>query len=112
MTHAICTECGGGLWQSPQNADFRALFPVTFMIETPDSSVSCGVSCKLPRELLPTCHVNYENRLFDWLDGLPKYKLFEEDGVLLDDEGSPLTRSNEPLRDDSDSELAGSGISD
>ena len=100
MTHAFCTECGSFVPAAPKGAGFRALSPVTFCIETkleenkedgeedPSSSAvlrssMCGVSCLLPAELLPTQHVNYENRLRDYHDDLPKWRTFAHRTVRL-----------------------------
>jgi hypothetical protein len=106
MTHAFCTECGSFVYQRPKGAGFRALSPVTFCIETkleenkedgeedPSSSAvlrssMCGVSCLLPAELLPTQHVNYENRLRDYHDDLPKWRTFAHRKVRLTNSGTP-----------------------
>mmetsp|Transcript_54015 Transcript_54015/g.157704 ORF Transcript_54015/g.157704 Transcript_54015/m.157704 type:complete len:157 (+) Transcript_54015:60-530(+) len=89
MTHAFCSECGAFIYQCPAGAGFRALMPTTFHIETVDPSVPCGVSCKLPPELLPTAHVHYENRLMDACDDLPKYTAFTDSPQLKND-GTPL----------------------
>ena len=91
MTHAFCTQCGCAVWQCPAGASFRALFPVTFHIERPDPAMPCGVSCKLPEEMLPVKHFNYENRLVDWHDPLPKFVRFggqqmNNDGTLKEEE--------------------------
>ena len=46
--------------------------PTSFQIETEDASLPCGVSSKLPPEMCPQAHINYENRLYDADDALPK----------------------------------------
>ena len=38
------------------------------------SSKNPGVKCLLPPHLMPALHANYENRLMDYDDALPKYK--------------------------------------
>lgn len=48
------------------SANFRAVSPVMFNLESP----------QLPKQLLPTMHMNYESRQFDWADNLPKFKCF------------------------------------
>ena len=71
--------------------DFRARFPVNFHLETDDSSLPCGKSCKLPDELMPTNHINYENRVMDVQDDLPKYTAFGPpfvEGERLNNDGS------------------------
>ena len=85
MTHAFCSSCGTGIYQCPSGASFRALFPVTFHIEDESNEKSC----LLPPEYLPTCHLNYENRLFDWHDSLPKYKAFKS-STQVTNEGTPI----------------------
>jgi hypothetical protein len=65
MQHAICCECGTGIYQHPAAATFLGIFPVNFQIEN-------GKSCMLPENMKPTCHLNYENRVMDCFDDLPK----------------------------------------
>ena len=88
MTHTFCSSCGGPVYQCPAGAPFRAIFPASFEIEAPDAS-PCGVSCRLPETLHPKGHFNYENRLLDSSDALPKFTCFpgspqlKNDGSLL-----------------------------
>jgi hypothetical protein len=63
----ICWHLRTGIYQCPEGAGFRALFPTSFHVED-------GLSCKLPSAYLPRAHVNYENRQVDALDDLPKYR--------------------------------------
>lgn len=83
MTHGKCTSCGVGIYQCPNGANFKAVFPTTFQIEDQKS-------CLLPADLLPTVHFNYENRHHDWSDSLPKFKAFppaarvENNGALIE----------------------------
>lgn len=84
MRHAFCGDCGSGLWQHPEGADFRAVFPVNFQIEDAE-----GPGCKLPSMYLPQLHVNYENRLMDSADSLPKCKVWPG-GEMLNNDGTPL----------------------
>lgn len=71
MIHGFCSLCGTALYQHPDGARFKALFPVCFHINDPEDPKSCI----LHDELKPTMHANYENRVFDWHDSLPKYKV-------------------------------------
>lgn len=73
MEHVNCATCGGGLYQRPAGETFYAVFPTTFQIETVTSDNDVPSSL-LPAYLQPTVHVNYENRLMDFHDNLPKYK--------------------------------------
>jgi hypothetical protein len=66
MTHTFCSRCGSGIYQHPRDASFRALFPSTF-------AGGDRTQLRLPAHLAPTQHSNYESRLFDWTDDLPKY---------------------------------------
>ncbi len=94
MTHAHCTECGSFIYQRPEGAGFRALSPVTFQIETvvdaDDERSMCGVSCLLPEKLRPTAHYNYENRVRNYYDDLPKYRTFKAREVMLTNEGDVI----------------------
>lgn len=79
MTHTNCAACGCGIYQRPQGEHFYAVFPTTFQLESPQNNNNTDggddmPSCLLPDYLQPTVHVNYENRLMDFHDSLPKYK--------------------------------------
>lgn len=75
MEHAFCSACGGGIYQKPAGAGFHAVFPVSFQLETETEGQQVP-SCVLPTELMPKMHTNYENRLMNHYDSLPKYKAF------------------------------------
>lgn len=87
--NTICSNCGSTVYQSPKGAPFKAITPTTLKIETVDDSFPCGVSCKLPAELLPTAHINYENRLFDVNDDLIKFSSMPG-GVQVKNDGTPV----------------------
>jgi len=87
LEHAICAACGGGLYQRPAAmTSLYAVFPTTFQIETdvPGSNVP---SCLLPTYLQPQYHANYENRLFNHYDPLPKYKSSAGSSPRMTNEG-------------------------
>jgi len=44
----------------------------------------------IPEKFQPTAHVNYESRIFDVFDDLPKFKGAKEKGVLLDNTGNEI----------------------
>jgi len=46
-----------------------------------------GINCKLPDNLLPQMHLNYENRAYDSCDALPKFKCFPP-GIMMDNRGN------------------------
>lgn len=75
MTHRFCGACGCLIDQGPEGAPFRAVLPVNFHLED-------GKSCVLPEKYKPKLHVNYENRMMDWHDSLPKYKVFHFEGAI------------------------------
>ncbi|KAL7545451.1 hypothetical protein ACHAWF_008801 [Thalassiosira exigua] len=85
MRHAFCGECGCHIHQHVDGMSFRAVFPVNFHIEKDDPSNPCGKSCMLPDELMPKAHVNYENRLMDAGDDLPKFTMFGNSQRLNND---------------------------
>jgi hypothetical protein len=85
MRHAFCSQCGTGLWQAPENGGFRALFPCTFHIGNPAEP-----GCILPDKYKPSAHLNYENRLSDWNDDLPKFKTFVQAGVRMTNDGQVI----------------------
>ena len=82
-----CTECGGPVYQSPEGAPFRAFYPRLF-----DGYVN-GKCNTLPKDLLPTIHINYENRLYDFNDDLPKYLVWPG-GDMCNNDGSPKEQEN------------------
>ena len=97
MEHAFCDQCGCGLYQSPKNAPFRAVFPPNMRFEDgPFLST-------LPDDWKPRLHINYDNRAMDMPDGLPKYARKQTPGIvtgsggkvpkvttLLDDAGNAI----------------------
>jgi hypothetical protein len=85
LTHGFCGLCGGGVYQCPKDATFRALFPSTFNIEDPVNDKCCA----LPTAYHPTVHVNYENRHIDCHDPLPKYLVWQT-GLQVNNDGSPI----------------------
>ena len=96
MRHTICSDCGGGLYQRPEGKDFYATFPTSFRIESP---VAEGVpSSFLPANLQPHYHANYENRLYNFHDELPKYKAFPDSPRMTNEgqvmEEKPSTQLN------------------
>ena len=60
---------------------------MNFHIETDSPTLPCGKSCMLPEELMPLKHMNYENRIMDAFDDLPKYTAFN-DSARLNNDGS------------------------
>ena len=84
IVREFCSKCGVSLWQGPEGAPFRAIFPTNFHIED-------GVVCKLTEKYLPKAHINYENRHYDWCDKLPKFKCFP-DSPMMDNEGKLLRK--------------------
>lgn len=84
MRHGFCKHCGSSVYQHPDGADFKATFPATYHIQ--DAS---GPGCKLPSEYLPQAHINYENRLMDSTDSLPKFKVWPS-GERVENDGTPV----------------------
>ena len=84
IIQGFCVECGSAVFQCPEGANFRALYPTTFQIGDPDLP-----SCLLPEKYLPKFHVNYENRLINIDDNLPKYEIWMT-GNRLNNDGSPF----------------------
>lgn len=81
QVQSYCSECLGGIWQHRQGLPFRALFPATFHIEQGDKGAM------LPKEYQPKIHVNYENRMMDWNDDLPKF-LTKPTGPRVNNDGT------------------------
>uniref|UniRef100_A0A7S3U4F4 CENP-V/GFA domain-containing protein n=1 Tax=Strombidinopsis acuminata TaxID=141414 RepID=A0A7S3U4F4_9SPIT len=99
MTHLFCTECGTTLCREAES--FVALFPPCFRIEMPDTSFQCGVSCKLPPELLPNRHYKYENRHRDWDDDLPKYLKYDNSARVKNNGYAIFETDHESAKDTS-----------
>ena len=74
-----CEDCGSPVYQAPEKAPFRAFYPRSF-----DGYVDGKVNT-LPADLLPTMHINYENRLWDINDELPKFAAFPPDNMVNND---------------------------
>lgn len=72
MIHGRCSECMVPLYQKPEESfPFVAVFPPTFVSRDQ----------KLPANCQPQMHINYEKRVRDVDDDLPKFKTwpFEEE---------------------------------
>jgi len=65
-----CSECGAGIFQYPEGAGYRAGYPRML------HGYRKGLNNKLPEDLMPTAHINYENRQMDNYDDLPKFDVF------------------------------------
>lgn len=65
-----CSECGANIFQYPEGAGFKACYPRML------HGYRNGTNNKLPEDLMPTAHVNYENRQMDYYDNLPKFDKF------------------------------------
>lgn len=95
MVHAFCSACGAHVYQHPEGAAFRALFPLTF--RSPgvfnktfgaDGGVADPKNCLLGERLWPRAHLNYENRLRDWDDSLVKWQKFAGSSPRVNNDGS------------------------
>jgi hypothetical protein len=83
-----CTECGSPVYQGPEGAPFRGFYPRSFLGYV-DGKVNT-----LPDHLKPRFHVNYENRMWDINDLLPKFAVFPPDNMVEVD-GTPVEASGE-----------------
>ena len=92
MVSTACANCGAIVFQGPKDAPFRAITPASLKIQVEDASFPCGVSCKLPADLLPSAHINYENRLYDYADDLPKFSSMPG-GAMVTNDGTPIEAS-------------------
>ena len=81
MRFVTCASCHGPVMQHPADAPFRVVFPVNLDLARGQAGDDHGAD-RIPDELAPSMHLNYENRLFDWHDDLPKYKVFVPDDEL------------------------------
>ena len=84
-----CSSCHGPVMQYQEGMGFRAVFPVCLDLGRGDVGSDHGAD-RIPEELRPKMHLNYENRLFDWDDQLPKFRVFPPDDPLNSD-GTHLT---------------------
>jgi len=78
MEWHFCSKCGTVVNQQPKGLpgiDFVGVLPTTFRLERADAPNNGALL--LPDKYLPQAHVNYESRLVDYQDSLPKFKVFE-----------------------------------
>ncbi|VEU33689.1 unnamed protein product [Pseudo-nitzschia multistriata] len=80
-----CTSCGSPVMQGPETVPFRAFFPRTFL------GYVDGKCNKVPDNLKPAMHINYENRAWDVNDDLPKFAAFPPDNMVNSD-GTPISK--------------------
>lgn len=85
LRHTYCADCGSCVTQQPEGGDFQAVFPHQFHIQKPDPTAASGLSLKMPKELMPQMHINYESRIFDCSDDLPKFEGFPGSKMLCND---------------------------
>jgi hypothetical protein len=81
----FCSTCGCLVYQCPSLVPVRSVMPINFHLQGDD-----GVTCLLPDKLKPKLHMNYENRMFDWGDDLPKYLNIPEASPLVNNDGSVI----------------------
>ena len=85
--HAVCKHCAVGVFQDPSmRKDLRAVYPTTLRIE------QGAKACQLPSEMRPMMHLNYENRLMDSQDDLPKYLVFPN-SMRVQNDGTPFSNT-------------------
>jgi len=83
MQFARATCCGIPIYQCPEGGSFKCTYPRNF------EGYVDGKSNKLPDNLLPTAHCNYENRQYDWNDEAPKFTCYPPDNPC-DNKGTIL----------------------
>ncbi|MHC4894101.1 MAG: GFA family protein [Planctomycetota bacterium] len=84
MRFTTCATCHGPVVQHPDGAPFRVVFPINLELGRGEAGEDHGAD-RIPDEWAPQMHLNYENRLFDWSDGLPKFKVFVGGDELAED---------------------------
>ena len=73
MTHAICKKCDCHIFRKSYDAKFHGLLPVTFKVENNKDETS---RLKLTESMNTTGHINYESRLLEYNEILPKFLKF------------------------------------
>lgn len=82
ITRKHCSICGTILDQGPPSVGvYRNVHPANFHIED-------GKSALLPKEFQPLIHHQYENRMLDWHDDLPKWSSFPNVSKRMDNLGN------------------------
>ena len=71
-----CTACHTPVNQYPEGPDMVAAYPRMF------KGYVDGKKNTFPADLMPTAHVNYENRQMDWADALPKFAAFPPNNMM------------------------------
>ena len=95
-SNAPCFLSGDKLYVVDSGSDsfVAAVARDYFHLETEEPNNLCGKSCELPDSLLPTAHYNYENRLYDFNDDLPKWMTFAmsqgNPGIRLTNDGKRI----------------------
>ncbi|MGB0684860.1 MAG: GFA family protein [Planctomycetota bacterium] len=79
-----CKVCHGPVMQYQDGMNFRAVFPVSLNLRRGDAGADHGAD-RISDEWKPQVHLNYENRLFDWDDDLPKFRVFPPADPLKSD---------------------------
>jgi hypothetical protein len=80
VSRVFCKNCGSLVHQGPIGANFRAVVPTTFQRDV----------LFLSEDLQPKRHFNYESRLYNHHDDLPKHEGFPSSGKQLSNTGEPI----------------------
>ena len=77
-----CWDCGAAVYQGPEGLPFRAFYPRYF------NGYIEGKNNTLPDNFSAKQHCNYENRMWDFNDDLPKFAAFPPENQMNND-GTP-----------------------
>ena len=83
LSFTKCTACHTPVNMKAKGKDFIATYPRML------KGYVDGKKNTLPADLMPTMHLNYENRQMDWADALPKFTVFPPDN-MMDNAGNAL----------------------
>jgi hypothetical protein len=80
VSRVFCKNCGCLIHQGPIGENFRAVMPATLRRDV----------LLFSEDLQPKLHLNYESRLYNHQDDLPKYEGFPPSGKQLSNTGEPI----------------------
>ena len=91
FSRVFCNKCGSRLWSNMENSDLNLPMVAVYTTNLDENVHADG----LHREYEPSAHLFYANRLYDCLDGKPKFVDMAEDfggsGEMLSDRGEPIS---------------------
>jgi len=91
-SRSFCSKCGCAVWGVNSRFPFGGVFPATWGLVNKDAPNN-GARL-LPAKYRPTAHINYQSRMWDQEDNLPKFKGFIQANCPVTNAGDEAASSS------------------